>query len=191
MQEEQVYGVEEYPADEVTPSIDPADPGADLHTDPDAPEEAVPPLEGPPLPWRIAKSLERLRGQVNQLAPHRSRKSDGSIGDAAHRSRSSDHNPHITDGGIGVVSAVDITHDPPRGCDASAIAASLVSSRDTRIKYIIWNRRIVASYPAGGKPAWTWRQYSGRNGHTHHIHISVVTDKTRYDSTRDWQVAVA
>ena len=37
--------------------------------------------------WRIAKSLDTLLAQLNALAPHRSKLSDGSIGDAAHATR--------------------------------------------------------------------------------------------------------
>ena len=191
MQDKPVFDSDEFPIEELAPAIDADDPEADLHTDPDAPDPGAIVLEGPPLPWRVAEALKRLRAQVNELAPRRSKTSDGSVGDAAHQSRSSDHNPHIRDAGVGVVSAIDITHDPAGGCDAHRIAASLVSNRDARIKYIIWNKRIVASYPAGGSAAWVWRPYSGRNGHTHHVHISVLADKPNYDSARDWSVSVA
>ena len=44
------------------------------------------------MAWRVARSLDVLLGQLNALAPERSKASDGSIGDAAHASRSSDHN---------------------------------------------------------------------------------------------------
>ena len=68
--------------------------------------------------WRVAKSLDRLLDQVNQMAPGRSKASDGAIGDPRHQTQKSDHNPHVTDGSIGVVTARDITHDPKHGCDA-------------------------------------------------------------------------
>ncbi|HKV33547.1 MAG TPA: hypothetical protein VJP89_04485, partial [Pyrinomonadaceae bacterium] len=61
------------------------------------------------MAWRVAKSLLRLREQINELAPNRSKASDGTIGDAAHASRKSDHNPWVKDGSIGVVTAMDIT----------------------------------------------------------------------------------
>src|SRR5215472_9581086 len=81
----------------------------DLHVDPLAPPQ--PALEAPVKQWRVAKSLARLRTQINDAFPQRSKSSDGTIGDAAHASRSSDHNPWIVDDGIGVVSAFDVTHD--------------------------------------------------------------------------------
>lgn len=140
--------------------------------------------------WRVAQSLQVLKDQVDRLAPNRSKASDGSIGDAAHASRSSDHNPWVIDGNIGVVTARDITHDPNSGCDANAIAESIKASRDARVKYIIWNKRIASSSPIGGQPAWAWRPYNGANPHNKHIHISVLPEKSAYDSTAAWAVEV-
>src|SRR3990167_10271927 len=98
--------------------------------------------------WRVAKSLDKLRKQVNALAPGRSKASDGTIGDLRpaatkpdHTPLDHDHNPNTA----GVVLALDLTHDPAGGCDASKIADSLVASRDDRIAYIIWNHQIVSS----------------------------------------------
>ncbi|HCM4295484.1 TPA: hypothetical protein N3J54_001956, partial [Klebsiella quasipneumoniae subsp. quasipneumoniae] len=90
--------------------------------------------------WRVAKSLLILRDQINQYAPHRNKASDGTIGDEHHAHTNSDHNPQVLDGNIGVVTAIDITHDPAQGCDAQAIVNALVDSKDKRIKYIIWNK---------------------------------------------------
>lgn len=192
MAQERTYNEDELPDAELAQEIKPGDPWEDLHTDPDAPESEAPDvLEGPEPPWRVAKSLAKLRVQVNQKAPGRSKASDGAIGDPAHRSRASDHNPHIRHDGVGVVSAVDITHDPQHGCDAAAIATSLLESRDPRVKYIIWNRRIAASYAVDGHAAWTWRPYSGRNPHSHHVHISVSAERRLYDLERDWTVRIA
>jgi hypothetical protein len=137
--------------------------------------------------WRVAESLQRLLEQVNQMAPGRSKASDGSIGDPRHQSRNSDHNPWVVDGNIGVVTARDITHDPVNGCDAQKIADSIVASRDPRVKYIIWNRRICNSKVQ----PWTWRPYTGTNPHNKHVHISVLPEKAKYDSRADWQLTQA
>jgi hypothetical protein len=137
--------------------------------------------------WRVAESLQRLLAQVNQMAPSRNKASDGSIGDPRHQSRNSDHNPWVIDGGIGVVTARDITHDPRNECDAQKIANSIVASRDPRVKYLIWNRRICSS----DIQPWTWRKYSGSNPHNKHIHISALPQKSRYDDTGDWQLTQA
>ena len=141
-----------------------------------------------PRPWRAAQAITTLRLMLNTRHPNRSRRSDGIVGDAAHASRASDHNPWVIDGAYGVVTAFDVTHDPAGGCDAGALADALVASRDPRIKYIIWNRRICASYPVGDVPAWVWRPYAGRNPHNHHVHLSVKAEKALYDSTAPWRV---
>ena len=49
------------------------------------------------MTWRVAKSLLKLKEQVNQAFPDRSKDSDGTIGDEHHSARASDHNPD-TDG---------------------------------------------------------------------------------------------
>lgn len=141
------------------------------------------------MSWRLAKSLEQLRHQVDTLVPGRDKSSDGSIGDAAHASRSSDHNPWVKDGSMGVVTAIDITHDPKGGFNSYAFADMLCSEghRDPRIKYIISNRRF-ASGDHEDNPAWVWRPYSGTNPHDHHIHISVKPDKGHYDSAAEWAI---
>lgn len=134
------------------------------------------------MAWRMAKSLEILRSQVNAKWPARSKNSDGSIGDVSHSSRASDHNP---DNG-GVVRAIDITHDPKGGFDSYAFADMLLKNQDKRLKYVISNRRI-GSGPAGPSPG-VWRKYTGANPHDHHCHISVVAD-SRGDDTHSWNIA--
>lgn len=135
---------------------------------------------------RIAQSLDKLRAQINGRFPGRNKKSDGWIGDAAHASKASDHNPHVKDGSTGVVTALDVTHDPASGCDAGILADVLVASRDPRIKYVIWNRRIIAGDP--GPSPWTWRKYTGINPHNMHVHVSVRPTKSLYDDTSPWAV---
>lgn len=127
---------------------------------------------------RIAKSLARLRQQVDALAPRRDKSSDGWLGDDAHQTRKSDHNPNAA----GVVTALDITHDPGAGIDARRFAEALVAARDPRIKYIISNAQIISSKVS----PWLWRPYSGANAHRHHVHISVCDDPVFYDDDRPW-----
>lgn len=134
------------------------------------------------MTWRLARSLEVLRDQINTAAPGRSKASDGGIGDAAHASRASDHNPWIKDGAQGVVTAIDITHDPAAGVDCAAIAEVLKAGGDARIKYVIWNRRIWNPEIESG-----WRPYNGTNPHDKHVHVSVKPAKAHYDDPRPWQ----
>lgn len=136
------------------------------------------------MSWRLARGLEKLRAQVNDKWPKRSKESDGSVGDTSHSARVSDHNPD----GSGVVHAIDITHDPKGGFDSYAFADMLLAKQDKRLKYVISNRRI-GSGPAGPQPG-VWRKYSGANPHDHHCHISIVSGALA-DDTRDWNIDAA
>lgn len=133
------------------------------------------------MTWRTARSLDVIKAQVDEMAPGRSRASDGTIGDDAHQSGTSDHNPD----GAAIVRARDITHDPANGADMNRLADDLVASRDPRIKYVIWSRRICSG--AAGPSPWKWRPYSGSNPHTKHLHLSVVGD-SRADQTHRWTI---
>ena len=96
------------------------------------------------MTYRVATSLEVLREQINRIAPNRDKSSDGGIGDEAHASRSSDHNPWVVENGIGIVTARDFTNDPNHGMDSHQLALALVASRDERIKYVIDHGRICS-----------------------------------------------
>lgn len=137
------------------------------------------------MAWRMAKSLEILRAQINALSPNRDKSSDGGIGNAEHSSRTSDHNPNDA----GVVCARDFTNDPAHGIDSEVMANKLLSSHDPRIKYLISNRKI-ASGDAGPQP-WVWRKYTGANPHDHHFHISVKGDAQHYDDESSWKFELA
>src|SRR5262245_6984069 len=127
------------------------------------------------MAFRLAKSLVTLRDQVNAAAPNRSTASDGWIGDIRHRRRKSDHNPNSA----GVVTALDITHDPIHGVDGTELAES--AKLDPRVKYVIWNKRIWT--PSVAK---AWRNYTGTNPHTKHVHISMLPAKAKYDDAAQW-----
>lgn len=116
------------------------------------------------MAWRLAGSLVQLRSEVNAKWPTRSKISDGTIGDSAHASSASDHNPNTED----VVCALDLTHDPANGFDAHALADYLVANRHPNLKYVISDSRI-----AGPWIGWNWGYYDGMNSHDKHIHISV------------------
>lgn len=140
------------------------------------------------MTWRVARSLDVLLAELNAAAPNRSKLSDGSIGDAAHASRSSDHNPWVIDSdGIGVVRARDFTHDPADGLDCNQLApflAGLLGEHPALRSgaYVIWNRRIISR----DRISEGWRPYTGSNPHDHHLHLSVALDEAGYDSTAPW-----
>lgn len=128
--------------------------------------------------WVLAPSLVALVDQVDYIAPNRSKASDGSIGDQRHKVKNSDHNP--TDGHV---TAVDVTHDPDGGFDAGAFAESLRARRDSRVKYVIFNKQIFRSY---GSHAWDWTKYTGANAHKNHVHVSVKSDADSLNSADLW-----
>ena len=101
---------------------------------------------------------------------------------SSHQSRTSDHNPWVREGSLGIVTALDITHDPKRGVDTYSIAETLRNKRDRRLKYVISNGRI---FSATTQP-WQWLKYSGPNKHDHHVHISVRPLKGLYDDHSPW-----
>lgn len=134
------------------------------------------------MAWRIARSLETLRDQIDSRYPNRSKESDGTIGDPDHRSRSSDHNPWYQEH---IVTALDITHDPDNGVDIDRLTDELAASRDDRIKYLIANRLILDTRPEFHP--WQWVPYQGPNPHTRHMHISVVSSSAS-DDPRPWDL---
>lgn len=143
------------------------------------------------MSWRIAKSLETLRDEVNAAWPARNTASDGVIGDAAHAASASDHNPNAA----GVVCAFDITHDP-NGPDGNDLAERLRLRQHPDAKYIIWSGRICSAYARGAALPWEWRPYSGADPHTNHIHVSVGDgpdgrSAPPYDDTDSWGVTTS
>lgn len=143
------------------------------------------------MSWRVARSLDVLLDEINTAAPLRNKASDGSIGDAAHATRDSDHNPWVVVGGQGIVRARDFTHDPDGGLDcwevANRLAAHVAAGSHPAARsgaYVIWQRRILSF----DRRHEGWRTYSGSNPHEHHLHLSVATDPGGFDSTQPWGV---
>lgn len=141
------------------------------------------------MAWRTAKALDEYRSEVNRRFPSRSKASDGTIGDNAHagQGQGSDHNPWVVKDGIGVVRALDLTHDPRNGVDCDKLSDFLFEmgkAGDPRLRnqgYLIFNWWIT-------NPDWkSWRRYNGSNGHTSHMHISFSVDG--YDRSGDWSSA--
>lgn len=127
------------------------------------------------MSWFLSPALETLRKEVNGVYPSRSKVSDGTLGDASHQARTSDHNPASD----GEVCAWDCTYDPATGLGvAPELAEFLRAHKDPRIKYVIWNKQMFRSYPKPGIPAWQWSPYTGTNTHEHHAHVSVKLDSS-------------
>lgn len=111
---------------------------------------------------RVAPAAQAILDQASFHRPKRSRRSDGTIGDRAHRARRSDHNPDSR----GIVMAADLTHDPAQGIDAHGWARWLAARRDPRVKYLISNGETW-------DPQRGWRRYTGKNPHRTHAHVSI------------------
>ena len=128
------------------------------------------------MSYYLAPALARLRDEVNTKWPGRSKRSDGWIGDPAHRRRKSDHNPN----GRGSVNALDITAD---GIDVNALIEA--AKRHPSVRYIIHNRKIM-NRDIGNFRA---RAYHGSNPHTAHVHISIYQRPSAEKDTRSWGLA--
>ena len=135
--------------------------------------------------WYLAASLVALGNEINARWPKRDDNSDGAIGDASHQARVSDHNPDYSAGGV--VRAIDVDKD---GIDVPELLAAL--TRDPRIEYVIWNRRMLRSYAktVGGHAykAWEWAPYGGPglDPHTGHVHVSIKHTRAAETNTSAW-----
>jgi hypothetical protein len=123
------------------------------------------------MSWRLSKAAAQLREQIDDNYPERSRKSDGTIGDARHSARKSDHNPDVN----GCVRAIDITADLGVSIDETADLVDQIRkyakrAKKKRISYVIYNGRIASPILN-----WKWRKYRGSNPHKAHFHISFTT----------------
>jgi hypothetical protein len=134
------------------------------------------------MAWHVDEGLAVFIRQMKAAYPGIT---IGTIGDASHSSRTSDHNPDPD----GSVDAADpMVNNRFFTADADEVVKALVKSRDERIAYIIWQRRIISSRPVDGYQAWTWRHYDGSDPHVGHFHMS-VNDK--HHSNRDlWSITL-
>jgi hypothetical protein len=122
------------------------------------------------MEWFLAPSLVQLRDEINVEWPNRDKASDGSIGNAEHSARVSDHNPDDR----GMVHAIDIDRD---GINVDLILSNTIG--DHRVNYVIYNKQIwsrVRDFRA--------IPYNGVNAHKSHIHVSILyTEKAETDKS--------
>lgn len=148
------------------------------------------------MTWRNAVASIKLVEEINLRYPNRSKINDGTIGDAAHQSRKSDHNPWVKDRyGVGVVRARDIDEDllgprPDKIGGLNSIRDRLLylaRSGDPRLRnggYVIYEGLIYSE-----KSNFTARPYNGLNAHKQHLHVSLSRDPEGYDSDAPWGIA--
>lgn len=143
--------------------------------------------------WILVPCLVALRTEFNFLAPARDRASDGSIGDSAHASSSSDHNPDETAktpyedaDSRNEVHAIDVDADLRKSGWTMAKAVEVIVTRhrigaDDRLQNVIYNRRIWSR-----SWGWTARTYTGSNPHDKHAHFSSRYTTPQENDTRSW-----
>ena len=143
--------------------------------------------------WSFAPALLRLVEQLDKACPGRATKCDGSIASHQHYENNphSDHDPHYFKREGNLVTAVDITHNEEKGIHCAYLWDALVASKDKRVKYIIFNHKIVNderfthhTIGARRRGAWNPGPYDGSDPHTGHIHISVWGDQA--GNTDEW-----
>lgn len=122
--------------------------------------------------WYLAPSLVRLRDEVNRKWPNRSKVSDGTIGDPAHASRQSEHNPNSR----GSVNAIDITND---GINVDALIGAAIRHPST---WYVISRGFIYSRRYG----FVKRPYTGSNPHDKHVHISILTTEAAEQNATPW-----
>jgi hypothetical protein len=172
--------------------------------DPDVyrPAELVPELaRGTVTPrggqvWVLVKSLAHVRTQFNTAFPNRDKTSDGSIGDQAHQTSLSGHNPdeeghsETTDADtVNEVRAIDVDADL-RKADVTMemVVQHLVTlcrtGKVTFLRYIIFNGRIWKK-----SAGWVTQAYKGKNKHDKHAHLSCEPDTASENATPDLGLA--
>lgn len=143
--------------------------------------------------WVLVPCLGQLRTELNRLAPNRDKSSDGTIGDAAHQDRVSDHN----DDEVGKVPIRDAdskhevhAYDADKDLREPNLSMEMVvqhiltrcrTGKEKRLRYIIYNRRI---WEASNK--WKERKYTDSNAHTEHAHFSSSYETALEASTASW-----
>jgi hypothetical protein len=133
--------------------------------------------------WHVAPSLLKLRDEYNRLFPHRDHTSDGFLGDAAHSSRVSDHNPdyNVAPPRYGVVRAGDFDVDDGDAARDGRLMLLKAAIGDQRTWYVISNG-IIYSRTYG----WTARQYNGPNPHRKHVHVSINHSAASENDVSQW-----
>ena len=109
--------------------------------------------------WKLAPALAKLIAETNEKWPNRSKASDGTIGDAAHQRRDSEHNPDEN----GIVLAADITLG---GTNRAAFLDAVIG--DPRVHYVINEGKIYSR-----RNKWIAKKYNGANKHIGYAHVSL------------------
>jgi hypothetical protein len=142
------------------------------------------------MAWVLTKGLQAFRDELNGVFPGRDKTTDGAVGDLAHQSGSSGHNPDRTgraeykDGdALDEVRAVDIDRDLVPGSSVDwmlvlirwlieGMRAGRWGAADP-FRYIIYRPKgSSVTYIWHVSQGWASRKYTGSNPHDKHAHFS-------------------
>lgn len=132
--------------------------------------------------WRRAKSLVKLGDEIEKAYPGTT---VWDIGDANHQDSWSDHNPNEC---CDVVCAIDVLDDG--GLNLAKFVAHLIANPHPNLRYVIYNRVIYQR-----KNGFAPQDYSGKNAHKTHVHVSVGNgpdgrSTTNYDNgSTSWRIS--
>lgn len=124
--------------------------------------------------WHVNEGLAPLIAQMKNKYPHIV---VGTIGDAAHRTEHSDHNPNA----FGRVNAADFMLGDSF-TEAQALILAPLLTVDKRTHYVIHDRKIWTTETRA------WKTYTGTDPHTNHIHLSV--NDNAHTNTSPWAITV-
>jgi hypothetical protein len=133
------------------------------------------------MAWVLTRGLTTVRSEFNAVFPSRDKASDGSVGDLAHQTGPSGHNPDRTgraeysDGdALDEVRAIDVDRDliPGSAIDWMELVVQYLVRKARAggyipFRYIIYKRRIWSR-----TDGWVTRTYTGLNAHDRHAHFS-------------------
>jgi hypothetical protein len=135
--------------------------------------------------WRLNAFLTSWRAAIDWEFPHRTRLSDGTLGDLAHSKTVSEHNPD-SDGSVDAYDC-DLNlfgSSNPLGSVAEVKAMhELIAEFQHQTQAQLWIfQRNIANRDIGN---WKVRAYAGSSPHDHHAHFQSVQTRERQPYTGD------
>lgn len=129
---------------------------------------------------QLNPALATFRAAVDEHFPRRDKTSDGTIGDAAHQQRDSDHNPDPD----GTIDAWDMDADLYGiGIPAGVVVYQIIGSFQVHVSSGYWIHNDEIAFRSNGWRREPYANYGGpnRNRHTKHVHFN--TREQYEDST--------
>lgn len=133
------------------------------------------------MAWVLTRGLNTVRAEFNTVFPGRDKTTDGSVGDLAHQTGSSGHNPDKTgkaeykDGDAkDEVRAIDVDRDlvPGSATDWMELVVQYLVKKARAGQYIPFRYIIYKGRIWSRTDGWQTRTYTGANKHDKHAHFS-------------------